>query len=102
MQDCPCIGPRAKISKYLLFVDGQALVVPRRPGGGELRMTAGLAGRVALVTGSAGGRGGSIVITSSTAGLLGLKSLAAGSLAYSASKRGVVALMQSLARTLAG
>ncbi len=48
-----------------------------------------------------GGRGGSIVITSSTAGLKGLKSLAASSLAYSASKRGVVALMQSLARALA-
>jgi SDR family mycofactocin-dependent oxidoreductase len=49
----------------------------------------------------AGGRGGSIVITSSTAGLLGLKSLSAASLAYSASKRGVVALMQSAARALA-
>lgn len=49
----------------------------------------------------AGGRGGAIVLTSSTAGLLGLKSLLPGSLAYSASKRGVVALMQSAARALA-
>ena len=57
--------------------------------------------RVAVPAIRAGGRGGSIVITSSTAGLLGLKSLAAGSLAYSASKRGVVALMQSHARALA-
>jgi SDR family mycofactocin-dependent oxidoreductase len=57
--------------------------------------------RAAVPAIQAGGRGGSIVITSSTAGLLGLKSLAASSLAYSASKRGVVALMQSLARALA-
>lgn len=57
--------------------------------------------RAAVPAIQAGGRGGSIVITSSTAALLGLKSLAASSLAYSASKRGVVALMQSLARALA-
>jgi SDR family mycofactocin-dependent oxidoreductase len=57
--------------------------------------------RAALPALREGGRGGSIVITSSTAGLKGLKSLAASSLAYSASKRGVVALMQSLARALA-
>lgn len=57
--------------------------------------------RVALPAMREGGRGGSIVITSSTAGLKGLRSLAASSLAYSASKRGVVALMQSLARVLA-
>lgn len=57
--------------------------------------------RAALPAIREGGRGGSIIITSSTAGLKGLKSLAASSLAYSASKRGVVALMQSLARALA-
>jgi SDR family mycofactocin-dependent oxidoreductase len=57
--------------------------------------------RAALPAIREGGRGGSIVITSSTAGLKGLKSLDASSLAYSASKRGVVALMQSLARALA-
>jgi SDR family mycofactocin-dependent oxidoreductase len=57
--------------------------------------------RAALPAMREGGRGGSIVITGSTAGLKGLKSLAASSLAYSASKRGAVALMQSLARALA-
>jgi SDR family mycofactocin-dependent oxidoreductase len=57
--------------------------------------------RVGVPAIRAGGRGGAIVITSSTAGLLGLKSLNAASLAYSASKRGVVALMQSAARVLA-
>jgi SDR family mycofactocin-dependent oxidoreductase len=57
--------------------------------------------RAAVPAIQAGGRGGSIVVTSSTAALLGLKSTAASSLAYSASKRGVVALMQSYARALA-
>ncbi|MGH3253503.1 MAG: mycofactocin-coupled SDR family oxidoreductase [Trebonia sp.] len=57
--------------------------------------------RAALPAMRDGRHGGSIVITSSTAGLKGLKSLSASSLAYSASKRGLVALMQSLARTLA-
>jgi SDR family mycofactocin-dependent oxidoreductase len=57
--------------------------------------------RVAVPAIQAGGRGGAVVITSSTAGLLGLKSTAASSLAYSASKRGVVALMESYARILA-
>jgi SDR family mycofactocin-dependent oxidoreductase len=57
--------------------------------------------RVGVPAIRAGGRGGAIVVTSSTAGLLGLKSLSAASLAYSASKRGVVALMQSAARVLA-
>jgi SDR family mycofactocin-dependent oxidoreductase len=47
-----------------------------------------------------GGRGGAIVVTSSTAGLKGLKSLTASNLAYTASKRGIVGLMQSLARVL--
>lgn len=56
--------------------------------------------RAALPAMREGRRGGSIVITSSTAGLLGLQSLSASSLAYGASKRGVVALMQSLARVL--
>ncbi|HEY6796618.1 MAG TPA: mycofactocin-coupled SDR family oxidoreductase [Kineosporiaceae bacterium] len=48
-----------------------------------------------------GGRGGSIVITSSTAGLKGAPSPFASSQAYSASKRGLVGLMQSLAVELA-
>lgn len=57
--------------------------------------------RAAVPAIQAGGRGGAIAITSSTAGLLGLKSTLAGSLAYGASKRGVVALMESYARVLA-
>jgi SDR family mycofactocin-dependent oxidoreductase len=57
--------------------------------------------RVGVPAIQSGGRGGAIVITSSTAGLLGLRSMNAASLAYSASKRGVVALMQSAARVLA-
>ncbi|MCL2583664.1 MAG: SDR family oxidoreductase, partial [Streptosporangiales bacterium] len=57
--------------------------------------------RVAVPAIQAGGRGGAIVLTSSTAALLALKSTAASSLAYSASKRGVVALMESYARVLA-
>jgi len=48
-----------------------------------------------------GGRGGSIVITSSTAGLKGTKRLEASSFAYTAAKRGVVGLMQNLANVLA-
>ena len=57
--------------------------------------------RAGLPAMRAGGRGGSIVVTSSTAGFKGLKSLTASNLAYSASKRGIVGLMQSLARVLA-
>ena len=57
--------------------------------------------RAAVPAIQAGGRGGAIVLTSSTAALLALKSTAASSLAYSASKRGVVALMESYARVLA-
>ncbi|MCL2583667.1 MAG: mycofactocin-coupled SDR family oxidoreductase [Streptosporangiales bacterium] len=57
--------------------------------------------RAAVPAIQAGGRGGAIVITSSTAGLLGLKNASAGSLAYSSSKRGLVSLMESYARTLA-
>ncbi|MDQ2635490.1 MAG: mycofactocin-coupled SDR family oxidoreductase [Actinomycetota bacterium] len=48
-----------------------------------------------------GKRGGSIVITSSTAGLKGTASLNASGNAYAAAKRGVVALMQNLANYLA-
>jgi len=50
----------------------------------------------------AGGRGGSIVITSSTAGLIGgLSDGSAGTLGYIASKHGVVGLMRAWARQLA-
>ncbi|GAA5056929.1 SDR family mycofactocin-dependent oxidoreductase [Thermocatellispora tengchongensis] len=57
--------------------------------------------RAALPALRAGGRGGSIVITSSTAGLKGSASLNAGGCAYTAAKRGVVGLMQNLAAELA-
>lgn len=57
--------------------------------------------RAALPAMREGGRGGSIVITSSTAGLKGTPSLNAAGNAYSAAKRGVVALMQNLATYLA-
>lgn len=57
--------------------------------------------RAALPTMRDGGRGGSIVITSSTAGLKGTASLNASGNAYAAAKRGVVALMQNLANYLA-
>jgi len=50
----------------------------------------------------AGGRGGSIVITSSTAGLIGgLSDGSPGTLGYIASKHGVVGLMRAWARQLA-
>ena len=49
----------------------------------------------------AGGRGGSIVFTSSTAGLRGFASEAGSVLGYSASKHGLVGLMHSLANYLA-
>jgi SDR family mycofactocin-dependent oxidoreductase len=49
----------------------------------------------------AGGRGGSIVFTSSTAGLRGFGGLQGGGLAYAASKHGIVGLMRTLANTLA-
>ena len=45
----------------------------------------------------AGGRGGSVVITSSSAGLKGTASDKAGAQAYTAAKRGLVGLMQVLA-----
>lgn len=49
----------------------------------------------------AGGRGGSIVITSSTAGQKGMASDKAGAQAYTAAKRGLVGLMQVLANQYA-
>lgn len=48
-----------------------------------------------------GGRGGSIVITSSTAGLNGIGGATAGGLGYTAAKHGVVGLMRSYANQLA-
>jgi SDR family mycofactocin-dependent oxidoreductase len=48
-----------------------------------------------------GGRGGSIVITSSSAGLKGTGTDRAGGQAYTAAKRGIVGLMQVLANELA-
>ncbi len=49
----------------------------------------------------AGGEGGSVVITSSTAGLKGTGTDKAGGMAYTAAKRGLVGLMQVLANDLA-
>ncbi|MHA7663077.1 mycofactocin-coupled SDR family oxidoreductase [Mycolicibacterium sp. HS_4_1] len=49
----------------------------------------------------AGGRGGSIVFTSSTAGLKGFGGSQAGGLGYAASKHGIVGLMRTLANVLA-
>lgn len=48
-----------------------------------------------------GGRGGSIVVTSSSAGLKGTGTDRAGGQAYTASKRGLVGLMQVWANELA-
>jgi SDR family mycofactocin-dependent oxidoreductase len=48
-----------------------------------------------------GGRGGAIVLTSSTAGLKGFGGLQGGGLGYAASKHGVVGLMRALANGLA-
>ena len=56
---------------------------------------------VALPTLRAGGRGGSIVITSSTAGLRASPGFAVGQVAYTASKTGLVGLMKQLAVSLA-
>jgi SDR family mycofactocin-dependent oxidoreductase len=47
------------------------------------------------------GNGGSIVITSSTAGLKGAHSAVAGGLAYTAAKRGLVGFMEVLAKDVA-
>jgi SDR family mycofactocin-dependent oxidoreductase len=49
----------------------------------------------------AGGRGGAMVLTSSTAGLRGIASGSSGSIGYSAAKHGVVGIMRSLANALA-
>ncbi len=49
----------------------------------------------------AGGRGGSIVFTSSTAGLRGFGGMQGGGLGYAASKHGIVGLMRALANALA-
>ncbi|MHA3022672.1 mycofactocin-coupled SDR family oxidoreductase [Mycobacterium sp. BMJ-28] len=49
----------------------------------------------------AGGRGGSIVFTSSTAGLKGFGGSQGGGLGYAASKHGIVGLMRTLANALA-
>ena len=57
--------------------------------------------RAAIPTMIAGERGGSIVITSSSAGIRGTGTDKAGGQAYAASKRGVVGLMQVLANDLA-
>lgn len=57
--------------------------------------------RAALPAMQEGGRGGSIVITSSTAGLKASASLYASGMAYASAKRGLVALMQGLASRLA-
>jgi (+)-trans-carveol dehydrogenase len=57
--------------------------------------------RVALPHLIAGGRGGSIVLTSSTAGLKGIGGDSAGGEGYTAAKHGVVGLMRTFANTLA-
>lgn len=59
--------------------------------------------RAALPPMRAGGRGGSVVITSSSAGLKGSATpdLNAGGLGYTAAKRGIVGMMQSVALGLA-
>src|SRR5436190_14680539 len=49
----------------------------------------------------AGGQGGSIVFTSSTAGLRGFGGLQGGGLGYAASKHGIVGIMRTLANALA-
>lgn len=49
----------------------------------------------------AGGAGGSIVFTSSTAGLRGFGGLQGGGLGYAASKHGIVGLMRTLSNALA-
>ncbi len=48
-----------------------------------------------------GGRGGSIVFTSSTAGLRGFGGMQGGGLGYAASKHGIVGLMRTLSNALA-
>jgi SDR family mycofactocin-dependent oxidoreductase len=57
--------------------------------------------RAALPAMIAAGKGGSIVLTSSTAGLVGLTLDTVGGYAYTAAKHGVVGLMRGFARDLA-
>ena len=58
-------------------------------------------GRVAIPSMIRAGQGGSIVLTSSTGGLIGVGIPAAGFLAYTAAKHGVIGLMRSWANYLA-
>ncbi|MCX0273492.1 mycofactocin-coupled SDR family oxidoreductase [Nocardia zapadnayensis] len=58
-------------------------------------------GRVAIPSMLAHGRGGSIVLTSSTGGLMGVGIPTAGFLGYTAAKHGVIGLMRSWANFLA-
>lgn len=58
-------------------------------------------GRVAIPSMIAHGQGGSIILTSSTGGLVGSPSNVAGMLAYTAAKHGVIGLMRSWANYLA-
>lgn len=58
-------------------------------------------GRVAIPSMIEHGRGGSIVLTSSTGGLVGSPSNVAGMLGYTAAKHGVIGLMRSWANFLA-
>lgn len=57
-------------------------------------------GRVAIPTMVEHGRGGSIILTSSTGGLTGAPSDVPGMLAYTAAKHGVIGLMRSWANVL--
>jgi SDR family mycofactocin-dependent oxidoreductase len=58
-------------------------------------------GRVAIPSMLEQGRGGAIVLTSSTGGLMGVGSNDAGMLSYTAAKHGVIGLMRSWANYLA-
>jgi SDR family mycofactocin-dependent oxidoreductase len=58
-------------------------------------------GRVAIPSMIDNGRGGAIVLTSSTGGLMGAPSNVAGMLGYTAAKHGVIGLMRSWANYLA-
>lgn len=58
-------------------------------------------GRVAIPSMIEHGRGGSIILTSSTGGLIGAPSNVAGMLGYTAAKHGVIGLMRSWANFLA-
>lgn len=58
-------------------------------------------GRIAIPSMIEAGRGGAIVLTSSTGGLIGVASNAPGMLGYTAAKHGVIGLMRSWANYLA-